>query len=83
MRIIDLTHMIEEKMPVYPGTLGPSLEVANTHEKDGFKETYLKMYPIPVHMLMRLHILLKELKPLMNLILVNLLVKLSLLIVKN
>ena len=44
MRIIDLTRMIEEKMPVYPGTLGPSLEVANTHEKDGFKETYLKMY---------------------------------------
>lgn len=44
MKIIDLTHLIKIDMPVYPGTLAPSLELANTHEKDGFKETYLKMY---------------------------------------
>ncbi|MHC1685053.1 MAG: cyclase family protein [Clostridiaceae bacterium] len=44
MKIIDLTHTISEDMPVYPGTEKPKLEVTNTHEKDGFKETLLTMF---------------------------------------
>lgn len=44
MRIIDLTHTISESMPVYPGTEGPKLEVSNTYEKHGFKETLLSMF---------------------------------------
>lgn len=44
MKIIDLTHIISEDMPVYPGTEPPRLMEANTYEKDGFKETLLHMY---------------------------------------
>ena len=44
MKIIDLTHTISESMPVYPGTDGPKLQIANTYEKDGFKETLLTMF---------------------------------------
>ncbi|MDY0235939.1 MAG: cyclase family protein [Gudongella sp.] len=44
MKIIDLTHYISEDMPVYPGTDAPKLQVANTYEKDGFKETLMIMY---------------------------------------
>ncbi|MDO4719104.1 MAG: cyclase family protein [Peptostreptococcaceae bacterium] len=44
MKVIDLTHRIEEGMPVYPGTEGPKLRMANSYEKDGFKETLLRMY---------------------------------------
>ena len=44
MRIIDLTHTIKEDMPVYPGTLPPCLQAANTIEQDGFKETLLSMF---------------------------------------
>lgn len=44
MRIIDLTHMMSESMPVYPGTEGPKFEIANTYEKNGFKETLLTMF---------------------------------------
>jgi len=44
MRVIDLTHNISENMPVYPGTERPKLEVANTYEKNGFKETLLTMF---------------------------------------
>lgn len=44
MRVIDLTHVISEDMPVYPGTEGPKLAPANTYEKDGFKETLMTMY---------------------------------------
>ena len=44
MRVIDLTRAISPDMPVYPGTEGPKFEVANTYEKDGFKETLLTMY---------------------------------------
>lgn len=44
MKVIDLTHTISENMPVYPGTEGPKLEVANTYEKSGFKETLLTMF---------------------------------------
>lgn len=44
MIVIDLTHTISENMPVYPGTERPKLKVANTYEKDGFKETLLTMF---------------------------------------
>lgn len=44
MKVIDLTHLISEDMPVYPGTEGPKLSPANTYEKDGFKETLMTMY---------------------------------------
>ena len=44
MRVIDLTHTINENMPVYPGTDTPKLTPANTYKKDGFKETFLQMY---------------------------------------
>lgn len=44
MKIIDLTHTITETMPVYPGTEPPKLEVSNTYEEHGFKETLLTMF---------------------------------------
>ena len=44
MKVIDLTHTIKEDMPVYPGTDTPKLLTASTYEKDGFKETLMKMY---------------------------------------
>ena len=44
MKVIDMTHLISEDMPVYPGTEGPRLSPANTYEKDGFKETLMTMY---------------------------------------
>lgn len=44
MKIIDLTHEINEEMPVYPGTDKPRLECANTYERDGFKETKIIMF---------------------------------------
>jgi kynurenine formamidase len=43
LKIIDLTHTIEENMPVYPGTDSPILKSATTHEKNGFKETLLSL----------------------------------------
>ena len=44
MKIVDLTHLIKEEMPVFPGTEPPVLEPANTLEKDGFREKKLHMY---------------------------------------
>ena len=44
MKVIDLTHTIRENMPVYPGTETPRLTPANSYEKDGFRETLLRMY---------------------------------------
>lgn len=44
MNVIDLTHTIQENMPVYPGTDPPRLIPANSYEKDGFKETLMQMY---------------------------------------
>lgn len=44
MKVIDLTHTIQEDMPVYPGTDKPRLIPANSYEKDGFKETLLQMF---------------------------------------
>lgn len=44
MKVIDLTHVISEDMPVFPGTETPKLEAANSYEVDGFKETLLTMF---------------------------------------
>ena len=44
MKVIDLTHTIQETMPVYPGTETPQFIPANSYEADGFKETKLCMY---------------------------------------
>ncbi len=37
MNILDLTHVIKEDMPVYPGTEKPILKKACTMEKDNFR----------------------------------------------
>lgn len=44
MKVTDLTHIIEADMPVFPGTEKPTLEKANTIEKDGFRETLITMF---------------------------------------
>ncbi len=44
MNVIDLTHPIAPGMPVYPGTDPPSMECANTFERDGFLEHRLGMH---------------------------------------
>ena len=44
MKIIDLTHIISEDMPMYPGTGAPKLQVAYGHKEFGFKETLISMY---------------------------------------
>lgn len=44
MKIIDLTHVLEEGMPVYPGTEPPVLAEANTIDRDGFREKKMTMY---------------------------------------
>lgn len=44
MKFIDLTHTIRENMPVYPRTKPPELISASTYEKNGFKETLIKIY---------------------------------------
>lgn len=44
MKILDLTHHINEGMPVYPGTEPPKVEAATTIEMQGFEERLLTMY---------------------------------------
>jgi kynurenine formamidase len=44
MKVIDLTRVISEDMPVYPGTEKPKLTPANSYEIDGFKETLMTMF---------------------------------------
>ena len=41
MKILDLTHMIDETMPVFPGTEPPKIIQKNTIKKDGFAEKLL------------------------------------------
>jgi kynurenine formamidase len=41
--IIDLTHLLNENITVYPGTVRPKFEVFNTVEKDGFRELNMTM----------------------------------------
>jgi kynurenine formamidase len=43
-KIIDLSHTINETMPVYPGTEPPHIEAPCTVEKDGFYERKLTFY---------------------------------------
>ena len=42
--IIDLSHIIETTMPVYPGTGSPVITEACSLEKDGFKESLFSFY---------------------------------------
>ena len=58
MKILDLTHLIEEAMPVYPEPEPPKLTPSNTFEQHGFRETLLTMgshtgthMDAPAHML--------------------------------
>ena len=58
MKITDLTHLIENNMPVFPGTDGPVIENVCTMEKYGFREAKISMYShtgthidAPAHML--------------------------------
>lgn len=44
MKIIDLTHLVNSEMPVFPGTKPPIFEPANTLETDGFIETRVTLY---------------------------------------
>lgn len=44
MRIIDLSHLLNNRTPVYPGTEKPVFEQANTIEVNGFAETKISMY---------------------------------------
>ena len=43
MKIIDLTHTINEDMPVYPNSDKPKLKTIFTYETDGFRETLLTL----------------------------------------
>lgn len=58
MKVVDLTHVIDKKMPVFPGTEPPKIIQKNTIKKDGFAEKILRMYShtgthidAPVHMI--------------------------------
>lgn len=58
MKTIDLTHTIEENMPVYPGTEPPKIVEATTVEVEGFAEKLLTLFShtgthmdAPAHML--------------------------------
>lgn len=58
MKVIDLTHLIDSDMPVFPGTEKPIIKKANTLENDGFKEAIFTMFShtgthidSPAHML--------------------------------
>jgi kynurenine formamidase len=43
MKYIDLTHKIQNNMPVYPGTASLEMIPANTIEKDGFREKVITL----------------------------------------
>ena len=59
MKVYDLTHTIQNDMPVYPGTEQPRLTTACTIETAGYRETLLHMFShtgthmdAPAHMLL-------------------------------
>lgn len=59
MKVYDLTHTIQNDMPVYPGTEQPNLTTACTIETAGYRETLLHMFShtgthmdAPAHMLL-------------------------------
>lgn len=41
IKIIDLTHVLNENIPVYPGTPAPKFEKMAAIEPDGFRETVM------------------------------------------
>jgi len=43
MKIIDLSHQMENGMPYYPGDDPPNFKQVSTHEKDGAQVTHLKI----------------------------------------
>jgi len=43
MKLIDLTHVMENDMPVFPGTAAPIFSIAYSVEQNGFKETLMNM----------------------------------------
>ena len=43
LRVVDLTHVIQPGMPVYPGTEGPRFEGTSTLERDGFMERLVSL----------------------------------------
>ncbi len=43
MKIIDLTHTLNNEITVYPGTVGPKIEVLATVEKEGYRELKAEM----------------------------------------
>ena len=43
MKIIDLTHLIHETMPVYPNAFAPSFQQIATVKQDGFQETKISI----------------------------------------
>ena len=43
MKVIDLSHAINERMPVFPGSEKPQLTAVATYEKDGYRETLIRM----------------------------------------
>jgi kynurenine formamidase len=58
MKIIDLSHTLQNNMPVFPGMTQPQFTEKFTVEKDGYKETEIKMLShtgthidCPAHML--------------------------------
>lgn len=42
-KLIDLSHVLNENISVYPDTVGPKFEVLNTVEKSGFAELKMTM----------------------------------------
>jgi len=44
MNIVDLSHLLNNNTPVYPGTEQPIFEQANTIVDNGFAETKISMY---------------------------------------
>lgn len=42
-RVIDLSHLLNEKIMVYPDTAAPTFEVTNTVVKDGYREHQISM----------------------------------------
>ena len=42
-KVIDLTQLLNEKMPVYPDTAPPTFEVTNAVDKDGYREHQISM----------------------------------------
>lgn len=44
MRIVDLTHTINENMTVYPGSERPKLSAASSLDSDGYRETRIALF---------------------------------------